>query len=90
MAQSEPDFGTVFPPRDEYDVLAYDPADVMRGYRRFVADDPIPGPNHATGFRWGWQNRKRDCQLGDDGFDDVRRLAMLMSKPTSALEARPA
>ncbi|GGE24735.1 hypothetical protein GCM10011390_50210 [Aureimonas endophytica] len=88
MQLLQAEFGTVFPPRDEYDVLAYDLGDVCRGYRRFSADDPMPGENHAAGFRWGWQNRMRDCQLGDDGFDEIRHMARLLQLMPEPAERR--
>jgi len=44
----------------------------VAGYMEQEPGDPAPGPNHAPGYRWGWQNRVRDRQHGDDGFDTLR------------------
>lgn len=67
---SEP--GTVFPPRDEWDIAAYPIDDVVAGFRDHRPDDPAPGPNHAPGYRWGWTNCRRDTAHEPDGFDGLR------------------
>ena len=67
------DIGTVFPPRNEWDVAAYPDDDVVEGYREWRPDDPEPGENRSPGYRWGWANGRRDRQGGDDGYDRVRQ-----------------
>lgn len=74
---SEP--GTVFPPRDEWDVAAYDIAEVVEGYRSSV-DDPDPGPNRSPAFRWGWCNRQKDCRGAPDGYEDIRHRYYLLTR----------
>ncbi len=62
-----------FPPTCAEHVNAYDKAEVVQGYLAFDAQDPMPGSNHSPAYRWGWQNRFRDHQRDDDGYDAVRR-----------------
>lgn len=68
---SEP--GTVFPPRDAWEIAAYPTDDVVLGYMEHRLDDPVPGDNRSPGYRWGWANRRRDVTHEPDGFDAVRR-----------------
>lgn len=67
---SEP--GTVFPPRDAWDIAAYDTNEVVAGFREYRPGDPDPGPNHAPGYRWGWANRRYDTTKEPDGFTGLR------------------
>lgn len=73
------DLGTVFPPRDEWDVAAYDTDDVVAGYREHRISDPVPGPNHAPGYRWGWTNGRKDATRSPDGFEGLRSAFIRMS-----------
>lgn len=66
------DPGTVFPPRDEWDIAAYDTDDVVEGYRSHFITDPMPGGNRAPGFRWGWANARHDATNLDDGYGALR------------------
>lgn len=66
------DLGTVFPPRDEWDVAAYDGDEIVAGYRDHRISDPAPGPNHSPAFRWGWTNARRDASHEPDGFEGIR------------------
>jgi hypothetical protein len=68
-----------FPPRDAWDVAAYDTDEVVAGYRGHRADDDVPGPNHSPGYRWGWHNRRKDGTHLPDGFEDVRRAYIEMT-----------
>lgn len=61
-----------FPPRDYLDVIAYDDDECVRGYREHCIFDDPPGDNHSPGYRWGWQNARRDVIHVDDGFDHIR------------------
>lgn len=74
------DLGTVFPPRDEWDVAAYDLDEVVAGYRDHRPDDPPPGPNHSPGYRWGWTNRRKDMTHQPDGFELVRDAYFQLSR----------
>jgi len=69
-----PDLGKVFPPRDEWDIAAYDGAEIGDGYRGHSLADDKPGPNHSPGYRWGWANARKDATYmdGPDGFEDIR------------------
>ncbi|NTG73283.1 hypothetical protein G6M02_08060 [Agrobacterium rhizogenes] len=76
------DHGQIFPPRDEWDIAAYDTDDVVNGYRQYAANDPSPGANHAPGYRWGWANARKDATIECDGFEPIRRAYIHMtSKP---------
>jgi len=72
--------GTVFPPRDEWDVAAYNGHEVATGYRDHRPDDPVPGPNHSPAYRWGWVNRRRDVTHQADGFEAIRHAFIHMSQ----------
>lgn len=74
------DLGTVFPPRDEWDVAAYDTDEVVAGYREHRPDDPVPGPNRSPAYRWGWSNRRRDMTHLPDGFEPIRYAFIRMSR----------
>src|SRR5262245_299605 len=57
-----------FPPRDAFDVFAYDDDEVINGYLDGHRDDDIePGPNHSPAYRWGWLNRRPDHQEARGG-----------------------
>jgi len=75
---SEP--GTVFPPRDEWDIAAYPTDEIVAGYRDHRHDDPEPGPNHSPGYRWGWTNRRRDVTHEPDGFEPLRYAFIELSR----------
>ena len=75
---SEP--GSVFPPRDEWDIAAYDIDEVVAGYRDHALDDAMPGPNHSPGYRWGWTNKRKDVTRQDDGFESTRIAFIEMSR----------
>lgn len=64
----------MFPPTKWQDIEDYDHAEVVEGYRSYAKGDPVPGPNHSDGFRWGWQNGFYDqnSKDGDDGFVAIR------------------
>lgn len=80
MMASPHDLGQVFPPRDEWDVAAYDSNEVVAGYRDHAPDDPVPGPNHSPAYRWGWTNRRRDAMRNCDGFDGIRHAYFELSR----------
>lgn len=61
-----------FPPQAGADIAAYDLEECVAGYSEQRADEPEPGANRSPAYRWGWQNRKRDRQAADDGFDGLR------------------
>ena len=65
--------GTVFPPRDEWDVAAYDHLEAMAGFMEFNPQEAAPGGNRSPAYRWGWKNRARDQHHQDDGYDHIRR-----------------
>ncbi|HEV7415871.1 MAG TPA: hypothetical protein VGN98_06920 [Tianweitania sediminis] len=71
--------GAVFPPRDEWDVAAYDTVEVVEGYRDHRADDPEPGPNRSPAYRWGWCNRRKDNTHIPDGFEPIRQAFIRMT-----------
>lgn len=66
------ELGTIFPPRDEWDIAAYDTDQVVAGYREHRLDDPSPGGNHHPAYRWGWTNARKDCSHLSDGFEGLR------------------
>ncbi len=72
--------GDVFPPRDEWDIAAYDADEVVAGFRESTPDDPLPSPNRSPAYRWGSINRARDRQVPDDGFDAIRQAFIRMRK----------
>ncbi|NTA27418.1 hypothetical protein [Allorhizobium ampelinum] len=76
------DYGLVFPPIDEWDIVAYPIDDVVNGYLSFKNDDPDPGNNHSAGFRWGWANCKKDriYKTSPDGFERLRALAINLER----------
>lgn len=74
------DIGSVFPPRDEWDIAAYATDEVVAGYREHRIDDIAPGPNHAPGYRWGWSNARKDATKIDDGFEGLRRAYIRMQR----------
>lgn len=61
-----------FPPRNWQDIFVYDEDEVAAGYREHVLGDPVPGPNRAPGYRWGWANARKDRTYEPDGFERVR------------------
>jgi len=72
--------GTVFPPRDDWDVAAYDTDEVVAGYREHRPDDPAPGDNRSPAYRWGWANCRRDMTHEPDGLDGVRHAYIELSR----------
>lgn len=73
--------GEVFPPRTAMEIEAYRYADVLAGFMDWEPDQIPPGPNHAPGYRWGWQNRERDSHPErDDGFDRLRHELIRVRK----------
>lgn len=72
--------GEVFPPRDEWDIAAYDTDDVVDGYREHRLTEPTPGNNRTAAYRWGWANAKRDITGELDGFEDLRRAYIRMTE----------
>lgn len=76
-----PEPGTVFPPRDVWDIAAYDPNELIAGFLDHRPDDPEPGPNRSPSFRWGWSNRRRDMTgAPDDGYDALRHAYLRMMR----------
>jgi len=78
------DIGEVFPPRDEWDVAAYDPDECVAGYRDHRISDDAPGQNHSPAYRWGWTNARKDAtyMYGLDGFEGIRSAYIkLVTKP---------
>lgn len=69
----------VFPPRDEWDIASYDSDDVVDGYRSHNVHDPMPGHNHAPGFRWGWLNARKDATGVPDGYEPHRSAYIHLS-----------
>jgi hypothetical protein len=69
-----------FPPRDEWDVAAYDLDEVVAGYRDYRPDDPMPGPNHSPAYRWGWTNRRKDNTRIPDGFEHIRSAFIALER----------
>mgnify|MGYP001606863796 CR=1 FL=1 len=74
------DAGMVFPPRDEWDIAAYDTDEVAAGFLEYSADEPNPGPNRTPGYRWGWLNRRRDTTHEPDGFELLRFAYIRMAR----------
>lgn len=74
------EIGTVFPPRDEWDIAAYASDEVVEGYREHERDGFAPGENHSPGFRWGWANARRDATGAEDGFDRVRHAYIKLER----------
>lgn len=74
------DLGSVFPPRDEWDIAAYDADEVMAGYREHTIHDEPPGPNRHPGYRWGWANARKDATHIYDGFEPLRYAYIRMSR----------
>lgn len=74
----------MFPPTRWQDIEAYDHDEVVEGFLSHERDDPVPGPNHSDGFRWGWLNAHRDRMGGDDGFDHFRRIYIAARQNRSA------
>lgn len=74
------DFGQVFPPRDEWDVAAYEADDVVAGYREHTIYEKPPGDNRSPGYRWGWANARKDVTRTDDGFELVRSAYIQMTR----------
>lgn len=72
--------GAVFPPRDEWDVAAYDTDDVMAGYREHNVHEESPGDNRAPGYRWGWMNARKDATHQYDGFEPIRSAYIRMTR----------
>lgn len=77
------DLGAVFPPRDAWDIAAYDDDECVSGYRDCRPDDPPPGGNHSPAYRWGWLNRQRDRSRDDDGFDRMRQAYVALTRRPS-------
>lgn len=75
---SAADAGTIFPPRDEWDIAAYPTDEVVAGYRDYRHDDPAPGENHSPGYRWGWTNHRKDAASEPDGFERIRSAFIRM------------
>lgn len=77
-------FGTVFPPRNEWEVEAYDNDETLAGfsdgYREKDRAELLPGGNRSASYRWGWQNSIRDHSGKDDGFDHVRQAFIRMRR----------
>ncbi|MBB5663277.1 hypothetical protein GGE68_001453 [Rhizobium leguminosarum] len=74
------DLGEVFPPRDEWDIAAYDTDELVAGYRGHNIKDIPPGPNHHPAYRWGWANARKDATCIDDGFGVLRSAYIQMTK----------
>lgn len=72
--------GTTFPPRDVWDIAAYDEEELVAGYRDYRPDDPPPGANHSPAYRWGWTNRRRDMTHLCDGFESLRYEFIQMTR----------
>lgn len=77
----KPEIGTVFPPRDEWDIAAYDTDECVAGYRSFMDSSGMwPGANNSPAFRWGWMNARADFTQVDDGFNNMRSRYIHMIK----------
>lgn len=76
------EIGTVFPPRDEWDVAAYDPDECVAGYREHKISDAAPGDNRSPAYRWGWANARQDAtyMMGDDGLGAIRSAYIKMAR----------
>lgn len=77
---SQPNAGEVFPPRDEWDIAAYPADDIVAGYWDHNINDPAPGDNRSPGFRWGWMNARKDATHQRDGFEQIRRNYIIMTR----------
>lgn len=80
MTEKIADHGSVFPPRDEWDIAAYDTDDVMSGYREHSVHEPLPGDNRAPGYRWGWANARKDATHVYDGWEPIRYAYIRMTR----------
>lgn len=72
--------GTVFPPRDAFELMAYDLDQVVEGWLDY---DPFvlpPGENHDPGYRWGWANARRTYTKQPDGYDSIRQDYIKMKR----------
>lgn len=76
------DLGSMFPPRDAWEIAAYDTDEVVAGYLSYRAADADmpPGENHSPAFRWGWTNKRKDVTGIPDGFEGVRSAFIQMSR----------
>lgn len=72
--------GTVFPPRDVWDIAGYPTDDVVAGYLDYSPDEIAPGSNRAPGYRWGWLNRRKDATGEPDGYEPLRYAYIGMSR----------
>ena len=75
-----PEPGAAYPPRDVWDIAAYDTDEVTAGYRDHRPDDPEPGPNRSPAFRWGWTNKRRDVLREPDGYEPHRYAYIRMTR----------
>lgn len=64
--------GNVFPPRDAWDIAAYDTDEVVAGYLDHSVHEPNPGGNRSPAYRWGWMNARKDATHEYDGLEPVR------------------
>jgi hypothetical protein len=69
-----------FPPRDAFDIAAYDTDECVSGYRGHCTDDIPPGPNHSPSYRWGWTNARKDVTGVPDGFEGLRAAFIELSR----------
>lgn len=74
------DAGTIFPPRDVWDIAAYDTDEIVDGYLSHCIEDVPPGDNRAPGYRWGWLNARKDATHVLDGFEGLRFAYIRMSR----------
>lgn len=77
---AEAELGDAFPPRDEWEVLAYDVDEMVAGYREYRPDDPEPGANRSPAYRWGWANRRKDSTGEPDGFEEIRQAFIWLTR----------
>lgn len=70
----------MFPPRDEWDIAAYEDDEVVAGYREHSLSDLPPGNNRSPSYRWGWTNARRDRTHEPDGFEPVRYAYISMTR----------
>lgn len=63
---------TKFPPATIQDIRDYDIKEVIEGFTDYQ-EGIDAGENRSHGYRWGYQNAKRDQSDRDDGFDELRR-----------------
>ena len=66
------DIGKVFPPRDVWDIAAYDTDDVVAGHRTHRKDQQPPDDSFTPGYRWGWANARKTLTGEVDGFEELR------------------